>query len=140
MRCEDLVAPMKRDGRHTSGVLQSWALIISPQSRGEVSKTNTSDDSIALDNMSWLGPLLSQLTVGRLPQDWLFASDPAVIRSLWTKAMVGLGVSSPNMYQHRHGGASTDYLTKARPLLEVMARGRWTSTTTLLRYAKPGKL
>ena len=44
------------------------------------------------------------------------------------------------VYQVRHGGASTDLVSGARPLLEVMSRGRWSTTTSLKRYAKAGKL
>ena len=51
-----------------------------------------------------------------------------------------LGVQGACMYQLRHGGASDDHLAKRRPLMEIMARGRWSSTTSVFRYAKAGKV
>ena len=58
----------------------------------------------------------------------------------WDFLIAGMNLPRANLYQLRHGGAAHDYLTKKRPLLEVMARGRWSSTSTFLRYAKAGKV
>ena len=44
------------------------------------------------------------------------------------------------MYKFRHGGASTDFALKHRPLGEVKLRGRWKSDASLRRYEKGGRL
>ena len=136
MRVEDLVAPMDV----TCGSLREWALIVAPSDRNEVSKTQVSDDTIPLDSLEWLGPQLWQMVKDKKGSEYIFTGDPAVTRDRWKKVMGELGLQDVCLYQLRHGGASTDLLTKRRPLLEIMARGRWASTASVLRYAKAGKL
>ena len=42
-------------------------------------------------------------------------------------------------YQLRHSGASHDRLHRLRSQDEVMKRGRWTTTQSVLRYEKHGR-
>ena len=136
MRIEDLVPPVPG----SSGSTAVWSLVVAPDSRGEVTKTATSDDTIPLDGLPWLGDMLRSHARARPADHFLFQEDQNMMRKAWQRAQASLGLKGTCLYQHRHGGASHDALTKARPLLEVMARGRWRTQTTLLRYAKPGKL
>ena len=136
MRCEDLIPPSQSQ----SGDLARWALVVAPDHRGELTKTKTSDDTVLLDGLTWLGPLLDRFQRKRAADDFLFPGDPAALRRQWQSAMLSLGVKDACLYQHRHGGASHDALSKSRPLLEIMQRGRWQATSSLLRYAKPGKV
>eukprot|EP00972_Heterocapsa_arctica_P097654 14410021-Heterocapsa_arctica.AAC.1 len=54
--------------------------------------------------------------------------------------MAVLGLATAVLYQLRHGGASEDVLSGRRPMLEVLARGRWATWASLRRYAKAGLL
>lgn len=132
LRVEDLLAPGVQS--------KAWAVVIAPQSRGEVSKTLTSDDTIFIDWPSWVGALLSELKQGRQGHEFLFPGPPTSMRQEWSKIQEALGVPNACLYQLRHGGASSDVLYRRRPMLEVMARGRWSSQATLKRYCKAGKL
>ena len=53
---------------------------------------------------------------------------------------LGLGRLRPCLYGLRHGGASEDLLTKARTVLDVKTRGRWSSDSSLKRYGKQTRL
>ena len=44
------------------------------------------------------------------------------------------------MYMLRHSGASHDFGTKSRTLLEIKRRGRWRSDDSVRRYEKGGRL
>lgn len=132
LRVEDLLAPGTQ--------LHSWALVIAPQSRDEVSKTQVSDDTIFVDWPPWLGPALHVLVDKRSTDSFLFEGDFAAMRREWQAVQTQLGLRQACLYQLRHGGASGDVLCRRRSLLEVMCRGRWATDRTLRRYCKPGKL
>ena len=135
LRCEDLLPPVPGARRG----LCHWSLVVAPAHRGETTKTLASDDTIILDALPFLGPLLADLCQNQRPLDLLFRHEQALFMQQWDFLIAGMKLPRTNLYQLRHGGAAHDYLTKKRPLLEVMARGRWSSTSTLLRYAKAGK-
>lgn len=128
-----------------SGPLSHWAISIAPQEddaslRQALSKMGTMDDTILLDAPRFLGPLLGQRLVGRRPRDCIFplAADTTVAQ--FRQASDALGLPELSLYQLRHGGASEDALSRARPLAEIRARGRWRSDSSLRRYAKPAML
>ena len=132
LRCEDLLAP--------ASDLPRWAVVIASSERDEVSKTQVSDDTLLLDWPPWLGPQLAELKKKRDPKEYLFTVNPAVVRQVWYDVWKALGQTDVVLYQLRHGGASTDVLTKRRPMTEAACRGRWSSLSSLQRYCKQGKL
>eukprot|EP00974_Lingulodinium_polyedra_P088554 8586919-Lingulodinium_polyedra.AAC.1 len=56
------------------------------------------------------------------------------------EAQAALGPASLLQYQFRHAGASDNALAGRRPMLEIMARGRWSTLASVRRYAKPGAI
>ena len=59
----------------------------------------------------------------------------------WFKAATAhLGLPHLCLYQLRHGGASEELLEGRRSISEIMARGRWDTSSSLRRYAKPAQL
>lgn len=132
LRVEDLLRPGSQS--------RSWAIVIAPQSRGQVSKTQTSDGTVFIDWPPWFGPVLRVLNEHRADTDYLFSDRAVTTRKEWQEIQQALGVSGACLYQHRHGGASSGVLHRRRPMLEVMMRGRWSSEATLTRSCKAGKL
>ena len=117
-----------------------WSIIVAPEERLEASKTQTFDDTVVLDSRPWLGPLLRQQCLGKLPHHLVFSVSATDMVAQWKAACLKLGVPGLVMYQLRHGGASSDMLSRRRGAADVMLRGRWRSLSSLRRYAKPGQL
>eukprot|EP00972_Heterocapsa_arctica_P038827 5721550-Heterocapsa_arctica.AAC.1 len=66
--------------------------------------------------------------------------SPATSVSLFKAACDLLGLLRGTcMYQMRHGGASEDLLSHSRPQDDVKRRGRWSTDSSLRRYAKPAQ-
>lgn len=68
-----------RPGSHS----RSWVIIIAPESRGEVSKTSTSGDTVFVDWPPWLGPLLRVMKEHRSDTDCLFSDHAVTMRKEW---------------------------------------------------------
>ena len=51
-----------------------------------------------------------------------------------------LGPMKPAPHKNRHGGASNDFLRRARDEAGVQERGKWLSRTSVRRYKKTGKM
>ena len=132
----DLLAPIPGENPG----LAFWTLLIAPSERDERTKTQTTDDTLLLDHPPWLGEVLSQFRGEKAANEFLFPNDQKHLLRQWRHVLDALGVKDACLYQLRHGGASDDHLAKRRPLLEIMARGRWSSTASVLRYAKAGKV
>lgn len=74
----------------------------------------------------------------------MFAQPFDVRRKLLARAVAKLGLKrwlgDVDAYQLRHGGASFDFVSKARGLEEVRRRGRWRSWTSVRRYEKGSRV
>lgn len=124
--------------------LRFWAIKLRPAEAEVTTKAGTCDDTVNLDQSDsmFIGGMLKTLKRARRGHGRLFSFSPGQIRRRWTWALAALGVSAESFCLHalRHGGASRDAAEKRRPLLEIQKRGRWRTTTTLLRYEKHGRL
>ena len=112
LRGEDLLAPVAATG------LNRWALMLSPQERGEPTKTGTFDETVAIsgfdiDITAWLSRRKKETKSG----ERLFRIDAPSYRKAFTEAADSLGLSRWDWttYQARHGGATS------RPVEEVGA-------------------
>ena len=113
---------------------------MAPEESRRFCKTQTFKDGIRMVHPAWLGERLYQKSREQAPENPLFVLDEKVLLRVWKECVKELRLPTSVQYQLRHGGASGDTLSKRRPLLEVMARGRWRSTSSVLRYAKPNQL
>lgn len=95
LHVEDILAP--------GAQLHSWALVVAPQSRDEVCKTQVSDDTVVVDWPPWLGTALKVLVLKREPSSFLFDGDPTRMRQEWQAAQAQLGLCQVCLYQLRHG-------------------------------------
>ena len=120
--------------------LKFFALVVAPQARRVLSKTETFDDTVILDLPVWAGPALLNWTRGSKPTDAMFNTPADEMILLWKQALASLGIPSAVMYQLRHGGASNDFCKKTRRLDEIMTRGRWRTQSSLRRYVKSGQV
>ena len=136
LKVQSLVQPAPLGGAH----FRFWALRLFPEQGLVRSKTGNFDDAITLDHdfLSFAAPFFSLLSVDRPPSTrlWPFSHDQ--LREHLRRAVDHLGLMNMNvcLYKLRHGGASHDVLTSARPVLNVKLRGRWTSDSSLRRYQK----
>jgi integrase len=136
-----LLAPVRR-----TGPLSHWALVMAPQEDDpcvvqDLTKTGTMDDTIILDLPPWLPKLVVLHFKSLLPLDDLFPMSPATSVALFKTGCDLLGLPRGTcMYQMRHGGASNDLLSHARPQDDVKRRGRWSTDSSLRRYAKPAQV
>ena len=136
LQVRDLLRPVTDE----PGGMQFWSILIAPQERGQPTKTQCFDDTLFLDGPGWIGPMLGSLGEHRLPDHPLFVTPHKDFRMRWVEMQGELGLKDTCLYQVRHGGASHDLLSHRRDLLQIMARGRWSSTSSLKRYAKSGKV
>ncbi|CAK0883435.1 unnamed protein product [Prorocentrum cordatum] len=81
---------------------------------------------------------------GAAPEPLLFAITQREVSSALSAAAKALGIEKflPGLhpYMLRHGGASHDYGSKARSLVDVQRRGRWQSWHSVRRYEKGARL
>jgi len=134
MRVSHLAPPVKGNAG-----MAHWTLTVAPQQELQPSKTQTFDDTVALD--SWLGPELGRYAKGRPAESALFTTGPKEAAKLWKAACKAVSLPPKTVaYQLRHGGASEDVLQKKRTHQEVGERGRWSTLASLRRYAKGGRL
>lgn len=115
-----------------------YALIVRLEEDGMLSKTGTFDETIILDDPVWLGARLQTLMLGKNNDAPLFDVDPKEVLRHWKMAVTALGLPTAQMYQLRHGGASSDYLARHRSLADIRMRGRWRSERSVARYTKSG--
>jgi integrase len=137
---KQFIAPVRK-----KGPLSAWALSLAPQeanpkSLQAVTKTGVVDDTIVIDRPTWLAPIIEDKIKDLLDNDLVFPEDAATVVTLFKRAGAALGLPGLCMYQLRHGGASEDLLSADRTPHEVKARGRWTTDSSLRRYAKPAQI
>ncbi|CAK0813222.1 unnamed protein product, partial [Prorocentrum cordatum] len=81
---------------------------------------------------------------GAAPEPLLFVITQREVSSALSGAARALGIEKylPGLhpYMLRHGGASHDYGSKARSLVDVQRRGRWQSWHSVRRYEKGARL
>ncbi|CAE8620312.1 unnamed protein product [Polarella glacialis] len=135
LKVKDLVIP----AGGMSKSMNNYAVIIAPFEDLQPSKTQTFDDTVIFDYPVWLGKEFQKLATGRNPQELLFDIKVAESIELFREALRVLGLDG-ELYQLRHGGASTDWLEKRRTPGEIKARGRWQCDSSLRRYAKAGQV
>ena len=122
-RVEDLL-PLVR-GRTSEG-LKLWSAASMPLDRDTMPKLMTFDDTVVLDHPRWLGPPVGRAKLVKKPCDFLRGDVPK--RSLENRKLM----QRPRFLE----GTSGDVSARRRPLLEVMAWGRWRSQDSVRRYAK----
>ena len=135
MKQRDLVRPALAN--------QCWAINLHPSMFQEVSKTQLSDEAIALNSQEImaLGPLLSRLCTGK-PDDMLFGIDYRTMKQVFEEALSRSPLQRVRyvLYQARHGGPSHDRRNGARSIPEIRQRGRWTADSSLRRYEAHARL
>ena len=111
------------------------------------SKTAELDETIPIElaHYRFVGDALAKhLRLKKRNRDeLLFTIQPQEVISFLKEAageleLCGLGALHP--YRLRHGGASSDYAAKRRPLQEIQRIGRWRSFKSLRRYEKGGRI
>ena len=113
------------------------------------SKTGEYDDTVILglgdSARAWVPGLLEALLqrARRLGKTFLFEGlSLSAYERYFREAASAAGLKQLRMTPHslRHGGPSTDVLTKSRSLLEAKAFGRWSMDRSVHRYEKHGRL
>ena len=133
----DLVRPPGGAGE----ALQRWSLVVAPEERLEMSKTQTFDDTVLLDSPSFLGPQLQIMAGHQRGEHSLFQLAASNMLKAMKAACEELRITPPmGWYQLRHGGASADLLCRRRSITEIQARGRWRKPESMRRYAKSGQV
>ena len=128
--------------------MSQWAIQFYPSTESEVSKTNTTDDTV------FIGTTMSQRTialnvlrflhrVGRLqsdPSKPVFSCTYADYLKRWKKAFSQVGLAHMNITPHmfRHGCASHDAIN-GESRAAIKTRGGWASEASVDRYMKPGR-
>ena len=109
---------------------------------GIAGKTGITEGNVLIDMDDWLLPARQALRVTRPLEAPLGSFSLDEVREMFARAVERLeaGKVQAHLYGLRHGGASHDLLTRRRTLLEVKFRGRWSSDTSLKRYAKATRL
>ena len=135
---KSLVPPVQAQGPN----FRFWGIVVHDADLGVAGKTGITDESVLIDMDDWLLPALQALRETRPLEAplWTFSLDE--VREMFARAVERLdaGGVQAHLYGLRHGGASHDLLTRRRTLLEVKFRGRWSSDTSLKRYAKATRL
>ena len=126
------------------GATGRFSLVIREEESGIQSKTHTFYDSVILDrpDLLWMDRLWQALKTGRpghallipVNQSDLAHDIKIIFEELGCKK---LGIVA---YSLRHGGPSWDFMKKFRNLDEIQQRGRWRSSSSVLRYQKASKL
>ena len=135
-KAEDLIPPAGSRQRS----LNTASLVVAPQERLEVSKTQTFDDTVQMDYPKGLSPALLSLKKKRKAGEPLFDLSRVPVQALWKQATTALKMGKVVLYQLRHGGASGDYLEKRRGLSDIALRGRWFSMVSVRRYTKASRV
>eukprot|EP00971_Amphidinium_carterae_P339743 6477718-Amphidinium_carterae.2 len=145
MTAKDVVKPVARAGPHFAFA----SIIVRPREgceprEGEIpDKVGVFDNTLVL-NKGWepaLGRRLLEMVRGHSPSQKVFTFSmmeaTAALRECCQR--LGLDAEEISLYQLRHGGAAEDLMT-TRSFEEVKARGRWSSSDSVKRYTKTGKL
>ncbi|CAK0826987.1 unnamed protein product [Prorocentrum cordatum] len=126
IRATDLVRPARGRLGH-----DSWSVTLHAAETEVLSKTAEYDEALKLDlpRQELLGPALEA------------SREVSSALSAAAKAF-GIEKFLPGLhpYMLRHGGASHDYGSKARSLVDVQRRGRWQSWHSVRRYEKGARL
>jgi len=133
-----LVTPQPEAGSHFS----KYGFILYPFELNVPGETGTLDESVLWDVDDWLTPAFDLLVQNRALDAPLWPEPPSRVVEDFKTAVEALGLSSLKLcrYGLRHGGASDDLLTKARPALDVKMRGHWKSDSSLKRYGKETRI
>jgi len=119
------------------------ALLVRPFDREVPTKPGAFDDTIVLANADvLLDDALRRLRRGKKEESPLFGVTLEEARDAFAQAaeMMGLGNLGLCLYQARHGGASRDALLRRRDLEGIKRRGRWSTTSSVRRYEKHGRM
>ena len=140
LKCSQVIPP----GKGVSGS-RHVTVVLNPFEDGRASKPHEYDESLLVDSplLPALGEALLRHARGRPPEDLLFGVPQSQVARDLRDAALRLRVPESLevvMYKLRHGGASTDFAFKHRPLAEVKLRVRWKSDASLRRYENGGRL
>ena len=134
IKIKDLVYPTR--------TVSHFSIQLHPFEDQVSSKVGLFDDGVPLDgqNLPWLGNQLVYMVRKRPPHTPMFTKPYVEIKSLFEKACGKLQIKDQCLYRLRHGGASHDRATGARPLDAVKKRGRWAAGASVKRYEKSVRL
>jgi hypothetical protein len=139
VRGGDLIPPLDFGGHYF------WSITLHPIDYGISSKSSAFDETVMIDKEPFLSLLASglhRLKTMRGVDELVFQFTQAEWNTAFQKSALRVGVTDlkPYLYGLRHGGASFDRATQARPALEVKLRGRWTTDASVRRYEKHGRV
>jgi hypothetical protein len=140
LKVKHLIAPVTGCGAGHS----HWSIVLHAFEEEKASKVWEFDESIILDSpefveMNKVWRRLKHGAAASLLFDWGYlALSKAFKHAISELHYDEIGVV--HLYQVRHGGASHDAASRARPLDEIQKRGRWRSQRTMRRYENGGRL
>ena len=129
----------------TGPIHARWSLTTHQHELGISSKTQEFDESLQIDQQQFpfLGPALMTIANGRAQHLPLFPLQQSEYNRLFRQAVVDLPLAALGQvapYQLRHAGASNDFSSGRRTLIEIQRRGRWRSTASVRRYEEGGRV
>ena len=143
LRVMDLVPPLQGGSK----ALARWTVILHPLEELQPSKTQEFDETLIFDQDEFTfvaESVYRVMTLYNRPKHQLIFSK--TVKQL-NKAMVMAAtklhlepLGSPHPYRLRHGGASYDFQSKSRSLVEIQRRGRWKAYASVRRYEKGGRV
>ena len=102
-----------------------------------------SDETIVLDGVTlpWMGQVLAKHKMsakGLL----LFDTEYRHFKADWDLTLQNIGLPSSHAVPHqlRHSGPSVDMLKRCRTLMEIKARGKWQTDSSVKRYEGHARL
>ena len=121
------------------------SIILHPWENGVPSKTQEFDETLLLDlpRHRALATALAEHCRGRNPEELVFTVTATELTAALAEMEVKLCLDVLGLlhaYRLRHTGASHDFVSRERSLLEIQRRGRWRDPRSFRRYEKGGRV
>lgn len=134
----DMIMPIPSLNSH-------WGIVFGNSEFSRPRKTGTFDDAVFADSTCrpWCGDLIKRIyrCLGHNSRP-VFQMTLSQYESNFRFFSKNFKFPSGSFFPHvlRHSGPSFDVIHYPRSLAQVQARGRWTSSSSVARYRKPGRL
>ena len=143
-----LAAELRAPARYQTGAASQWTLTLYPATAAaretQVSKTNTTDDTVAIGisnpKRRWLQTLCAGISRLPHPEGLLLGLSTKRYYQLFNHARAAAALPASSPHRLRHGGASVDSLQQGDAKLtdlDIASRGRWAALTSVRRYRQP---